>query len=275
LLSAEVIGNLFYPRLSFLFPDENRAFIPPISGLSPPEEAKLLAELNSYIGVKAAHSALAGHVTGPGGQTPPWEAAFLDWLNDFLTWIGSWVGLVVDQSWSLDKKRSVIAQILALYRLRGTAQGMSFLIDLLLDLPLQIDGIRYVDGQLMVVTGNVTVQVLTPDPPAIRLNERADQPGSFILRERAARGMPVVSGYQPWLFILRIVLPNAADPDFILTGPAAQAVITLQQQLVKLADAAKPAATDYRIELVPALRLLPTGYASQLSVNAFLGTEAA
>jgi len=275
LLSTEVIGNLFYPRLGFLFAGENHSFIPPISALAPAEETKLLAELNSYIGIEATAPPLAGHVKGVQGQTPSWEAALLDWLNGFLIWIGSWVGLVVDQSWSLDKKRTVIAEILALYRLRGTAQGMSFLINLLLDLPLQITGSQYVDGKPEDITGTIAVEVLNPEAPDIRLNDHADQPGTLILRERAGRGMPLVSGYQPWLFIVRIVLPNAANPDFILTGQDAQTILTLQQQLRKVLDAAKPAATDYRIELLPALQLLSTGYASQLSVNAFLGTRAA
>ncbi len=51
LLASAVIGNLFYPRLSFLFPPKDTSFIPPISGAEHSQEVQILDDLNRYIGV--------------------------------------------------------------------------------------------------------------------------------------------------------------------------------------------------------------------------------
>jgi len=40
LLAADVIGNLFYPRLSFLFEPSDTTFIPPISGATPEQKRR-------------------------------------------------------------------------------------------------------------------------------------------------------------------------------------------------------------------------------------------
>src|SRR2546430_14670180 len=51
---------------------------------------------------------------------------FDPWLTppDFLEWLGSWFGLALDDSWSVERRRAVLAGALALYRMRGTAKGV-------------------------------------------------------------------------------------------------------------------------------------------------------
>jgi phage tail-like protein len=44
--------------------------------------------------------------------------------NDFLDWLASWMGLVLKEEWSEDKKRDIIARVIPLYRLRGTKMGL-------------------------------------------------------------------------------------------------------------------------------------------------------
>lgn len=43
---------------------------------------------------------------------------------DFLTWLGTWVGVTLDESWPLDRRRATVAQAVALYRTRGTPDGL-------------------------------------------------------------------------------------------------------------------------------------------------------
>ncbi len=43
---------------------------------------------------------------------------------DFLTWLGTWVGVALDESWPLDRRRATVAQAVALYRTRGTPDGL-------------------------------------------------------------------------------------------------------------------------------------------------------
>ncbi len=45
--------------------------------------------------------------------------------EDFLDWLGSWMGLVVDETWPLERRRAFVAEASALYRKRGTPKGMA------------------------------------------------------------------------------------------------------------------------------------------------------
>lgn len=51
--------------------------------------------------------------------TDPWLAP-----EDFLQWLAGWVGVVIDEGWPLDRSRAFIANIVELYRWRGTARGL-------------------------------------------------------------------------------------------------------------------------------------------------------
>jgi len=53
--------------------------------------------------------------------------AYLDpWLTpaDFLEWLGSWFGLTLDEAWSLERRRAVLANAFEFYRMRGTVRGL-------------------------------------------------------------------------------------------------------------------------------------------------------
>jgi phage tail-like protein len=53
--------------------------------------------------------------------------AYLDpWLAppDFLEWLGSWFGLALDDSWSVERRRAVLASAFEFYRMRGTVKGL-------------------------------------------------------------------------------------------------------------------------------------------------------
>ncbi len=44
---------------------------------------------------------------------------------DFLDWLGTWVGLVADENWPLERRRDFVSQASALYRIRGTPKGLA------------------------------------------------------------------------------------------------------------------------------------------------------
>jgi phage tail-like protein len=53
--------------------------------------------------------------------------AYLDpWLapEDFLEWLGSWFGLTVDEAWSVERRRALVANAFEFYRMRGTSRGL-------------------------------------------------------------------------------------------------------------------------------------------------------
>jgi phage tail-like protein len=45
--------------------------------------------------------------------------------DDFVDWIASWVGLDIDETWSLERRRTLIKNAAILYRIRGTAAGLA------------------------------------------------------------------------------------------------------------------------------------------------------
>jgi phage tail-like protein len=53
--------------------------------------------------------------------------AYLDpWLapEDFLDWLGSWFGLALDEAWSVERRRALVANAFEFYRMRGTSNGL-------------------------------------------------------------------------------------------------------------------------------------------------------
>jgi phage tail-like protein len=44
--------------------------------------------------------------------------------SDFLEWLSGWVGIALDEHWSLDRRRAVVGNALELFRLRGTLAGL-------------------------------------------------------------------------------------------------------------------------------------------------------
>ena len=49
---------------------------------------------------------------------------------DFIEWLAGWVGLAIDQNWPIERQRSLIGRAVDLYSRRGTAQGLSDLIEI-------------------------------------------------------------------------------------------------------------------------------------------------
>lgn len=45
--------------------------------------------------------------------------------DDFVTWLGQWVGVAVDENWDTDRRRRLVAEAAELYRWRGTRKGLA------------------------------------------------------------------------------------------------------------------------------------------------------
>lgn len=44
---------------------------------------------------------------------------------DFLDWLATWMGLVADETWPVERRRAFVASAAELYRMRGTAKGLA------------------------------------------------------------------------------------------------------------------------------------------------------
>jgi phage tail-like protein len=45
--------------------------------------------------------------------------------DDFVDWLASWVGVDIDETWTLERRRRLIQDAVGLYRIRGTAAGLA------------------------------------------------------------------------------------------------------------------------------------------------------
>jgi hypothetical protein len=171
----DVLPSLFYPRLSFLFPDNTDDFIPPLqSATDPTYLSGKMDLLNDYFGI----------VDPPPGTD--WQArvnsAVSAWLSDFLNWQAAWVGLACDNNWTLDRKREIVATILPVFRRRGTAAGLEDLLKIFVG-----------DG--------VSVQDMVAAPPMI-------VGGTTDLKPGFEAGDPVIGGVRPFSFAVQLTVPT-------------------------------------------------------------------
>lgn len=45
--------------------------------------------------------------------------------EDFVDWLAAWVGIALDENWSVERRRALVAQAAELYRWRGTRRGLA------------------------------------------------------------------------------------------------------------------------------------------------------
>jgi len=49
--------------------------------------------------------------------------------EDFLEWLGQWVGMPVDKTWKIDRQRDAVARAARIYLMRGTVRGLRELVE--------------------------------------------------------------------------------------------------------------------------------------------------
>lgn len=58
--------------------------------------------------------------------------------EDFLAWLGTWVGVVVDDNWPLERRREFVRRAVELYRIRGTVSGLTGMMEVVTGGEVQI-----------------------------------------------------------------------------------------------------------------------------------------
>jgi phage tail-like protein len=130
---------------------------------------------------------------------------------EFLPWLASWVGLVLDDRWSEEQKRRLIGSAVSLYRMRGTRRGMQ----------------EY-------------LEILAPEVQIVehRSNNLVVGPGSR-LGPAVALGMDNV----PNTFTVTVRLPS--DPTPADEGERAQHTLQVRRMITAIIEAQKPAHAGY------------------------------
>ena len=58
---------------------------------------------------------------------------------DYLEFIAGWVGIQLEQSWSVQRRREVLLQAVEIHRWRATARGIRDAVGLVLDAPVEVE----------------------------------------------------------------------------------------------------------------------------------------
>jgi phage tail-like protein len=59
--------------------------------------------------------------------------------EDFVEWLATWVGVEIDETWTMERRRQLIQDVVVLYRIRGTAAGLAAHIKLYCGVTPEID----------------------------------------------------------------------------------------------------------------------------------------
>lgn len=245
LLAANVIGNLFYPRWSFLFAGDT-TFMP-----------KLSAETNSEK-KQAEFDTLASYVGMPRYTGGPAAASPIEvWARTFLGWLGATVGFPVDKNWAIDDSRKLIAQAFAFDRARGTSMGMEWLLNACL--AAKAPAFKDVTAEPVTVADCTRPTLVvrdadTPEKPAFHLCNSYPDPRkavviSDVVGPKVTRtGIDItvddtqLVAYVPWRFEVDVTFSLGQSA----TADEEQAAVQAYYRALSIVlDTARPALTTY------------------------------
>jgi phage tail-like protein len=58
--------------------------------------------------------------------------------EDFLAWTGTWLGAILDDDMTIEQRRALVGEVVEIYGLRGTAAGISRLVELSLPVTCEV-----------------------------------------------------------------------------------------------------------------------------------------
>jgi phage tail-like protein len=94
--------------------------------------------------------------------------------EDFLEWVAGWFGLELDATWSVERRRASVRDVVELYRWRGTVRGVRAHVLLHLGFESEVieqGGVAWSPTPGGVIpgedSGTVTVRIRVPDPDAV------------------------------------------------------------------------------------------------------------
>ncbi len=242
----DALPNLFYPRLSFLFPESDEPMPPLNAPSSDPDQSsdqlyrpEKMRALNNYFGLADPPAT---------DDLDDWQnqvnAAVSSWLTGLLAWQAAWVDLTCDTTWWLDQQRDTIARILPIYRQRGTPTGLAALATIMAATPL---------GKI-------------PGTPEVRIRDLAAAPAMTVgrttrLRPSYKSGDPVVGGVRPFSFVAELVVLVAQSASREKQYAIQQALLAIRS----IIDREKPAHTTFTAVVVRAV--------AQIGVRSTVGRD--
>ncbi len=82
---------------------------------------------------------------------------------DFVTWLGTWVGLIPEQHWPDRKKRYALSIAANLHKLRGTIPGLRYMLALFYEIDVRIEEWTWPKGMQIHVRNTIHVDTIIDD----------------------------------------------------------------------------------------------------------------
>jgi phage tail-like protein len=111
---------------------------------------------------------------------------------DFVEWLSGWVALALDEDWTLERKRTLVARSVELYRIRGTARGLAEHVELLTGVAPELEE----SGGVSAATEPGHALPGASEPKAV-LRLRVPKPDAFDRRSLEALVEAVRPAHQP------------------------------------------------------------------------------
>ena len=126
--------------------------------------------------------------------------------RDLLKWLASWLDITDTNIWTEDKLRQLLLRAVRLYRMRGTRQGLSELIELYTgEKPFIIEGFELMNDNVQLPSGLDTARLKSADPYTVTV--LVDQGHDLeVIRKIAMQMLPVTLSLEiveldPFIFL--------------------------------------------------------------------------
>ena len=148
-------------------------------------------------------------------QIPELFAPFMA-PSDFLPWLASWVGLVLDDNWSQMKRRRLISEAVELYRWRGTRRGLSRYLEIYAGVWPEIDDQPF-EGMRLGEKTLLGINTVLGDVPKHTFVVTIALPNPNMINEQTVRDIIEAEKPAHTAYTLRIVRRDTPEEETIST----------------------------------------------------------
>lgn len=237
--------RVHYPRISYL------RYLPAIYQEDPISKDFLERFLSLF---EAVFSGLEQEISNIFKYFDPDLAPFDPSLapEDFLTWLGSWLNLAIEEDWPEEKKRELIVQASSLYKMKGTPAGLAQMIRLYTGrLPLILETSRVGKRMVLGTSFALGVNSLLLETPV-----RGFRLGDDSILGRAALRDVVQSPDDPFL--------QTAHHFSVISDLSREEFARHKEGLTKILNDEKPAYTTYHLR---SLQEMQVGAGSYVGIS--------
>ncbi|MGI5132199.1 phage tail protein [Pseudonocardia sp. CA-107938] len=139
---------------------------------------------------------------------------------DFLPWLAGWVAFSLRADWDVDTQRGFLAEVVPLYRLRGTAAGLQRMLEIYLR---PLDGSSARDDVVILddpawPAHFFQVRLTLADADATRLRATQEIARAIIDREKPAHTFYALKIVIPTMRLLSVAKQQAEGGELLLLG---------------------------------------------------------